>query len=61
MELFAESHQIYQRYVLLLQVGDYARVIRDTDRNMQLFRFVRTYALRAEDLNRLERWWPSRR
>ena len=58
MELFAESHQIYQRYVLLLQVGDYARVIRDTERNIRLFRFVRDHAVREEDREQLDRWWP---
>ena len=58
VELLAESHQIYQRYVLLLQVGDYPRVIRDTERNMHLFRFVRRHAGREEDRNQLERWWP---
>jgi hypothetical protein len=57
-ELFVESHQIYQRYVILLQVGDYPRTVRDTERNMELFRFVHAYARREQDRNRLERWWP---
>jgi hypothetical protein len=58
LELFAESHMVYQRYVLMLQVGDYPRVIRDTERNMRLFRFVHEHATRDEDRAQLDRWWP---
>ena len=57
-ELFDESLRIYNRYVFLLQLQDYPRVVRDTKRNMELFRFVNTWALREEDRNKLERWWP---
>ena len=57
-ELFDESLRIYNRYVFLLQLQDYPRVVRDTKRNMELFRFVNTYARREEDRHKLERWWP---
>tara|TARA_B100000700_G_C14887602_1_gene781167 strand:+ start:116 stop:904 length:789 start_codon:yes stop_codon:yes gene_type:complete len=57
-ELFDESRRIYERYVFLLQIQDYDRVIRDTEQNMDLFRFVNTYAEREEDQNNLEKWWP---
>ena len=57
-ELFDESLRIYNRYVFLLQLQDYPRVVRDTKRNMELFRFVNTWAHREEDRNKLERWWP---
>lgn len=57
-ELFEESAMTYQRYVLLLQMNDYDRVIRDTERNMRLFRFVHACAARAEDRDNLEKWWP---
>ncbi len=57
-ELFDESLRIYNRYVFLLQLQDYPRVVRDTRRNMEMFRFVNTYARREEDRNKLERWWP---
>jgi len=57
-ELFAESAAIYQRYVLLMQIGNFDRVIRDTAHNMRLFRFVNRYAELPEDRNNLERWWP---
>ena len=57
-ELFDEGTRIYGRYVFLLQLKDYARVVRDTERNMRLFRFVNSYAERGEDRDNLERWWP---
>jgi membrane-associated HD superfamily phosphohydrolase len=57
-ELFDECRRIYERYVFLLQIQDYDRVIRDTEQNMELFRFVNTYAERNEDQNNLEKWWP---
>jgi hypothetical protein len=57
-ELFDESRRIYERYVFLLQIQDYDRVIRDTEQNMELFQFVNTYAEREEDRGNLEKWWP---
>lgn len=57
-ELFDESLRIYNRYVFLLQLQDYQRVIRDTERNMELFRFVNRHAAREKDRTNLERWWP---
>jgi hypothetical protein len=56
--LFGESRRIYERYVFLLQISDYKRVIRDTERNMELFRFVHRYAEQDDDRNHLRRWWP---
>ena len=49
---------VYQRYVVLLQLEDFQRVIRDTERNMRLFRFVNRCAADEDDCNRLEKWWP---
>ena len=57
-ELFDESARVYGRYVFLLQLQEYRRVVRDTERNMRLFRLVHTYAAVEEDRNNLERWWP---
>lgn len=57
-ELFEESSMTYHRYVLLLQMGDFRRVIRDTERNMRLFRFVNRYAELQEDRMALEKSWP---
>jgi hypothetical protein len=56
--LFNESRRIYERYVFLLQISDYKRVIRDTERNMELFRFIHRYAEQDDDRNHLRRWWP---
>ena len=57
-ELFDESRQIYERYVFLLQIQDYDRVIRDTERNMDMFRFINRYAATEKDRMNLEKWWP---
>ena len=57
-EIFDESRRIYERYVFLLQIRDYNRVVRDTERNMDVFRFVNRYAERTEDRENLEKWWP---
>jgi len=57
-ELFDESRRVYERYIFLLQLGDYERVIRDTERNMAVFRFVNRYASDEADRNNLEKWWP---
>ncbi len=57
-EIFDESRRIYERYVFLLQIRDYSRVVRDTERNMEVFRFVNKYAEREEDRENLEKWWP---
>ena len=57
-ELFDESLRIYNRYIFLLQLQDYPRVVQDTERNMELFRFVNHYAEREKDRMNLEKWWP---
>ena len=57
-ELFDESSRIYGRYVFLLQIKEYHRVVRDTERNMALFRFVNRYAAHEDDRTNLEKWWP---
>lgn len=57
-ELFEESSITYQRYIILLQMSDYHRVLRDTARNMRLFRFVHEHAAESDDRNQLEKWWP---
>jgi len=56
--LFEESQRVYQRYIFLLQLQDFPRVIRDTQRNMDLFRFVNRYADSEDDRMTLEKWWP---
>jgi hypothetical protein len=39
-ELQAEGVQYYHRYLALFQLGDWAGVIRDTKRNLEMFSFV---------------------
>ena len=57
-KLFEESGMLYHRYVVMLQMGDYDRVIRDTARNMRLFRLVHEQAAHESDRTHLECWWP---
>ncbi len=57
-ELFDESSRVYARYVFLLQIKEYDRVIRDTERNMELFEFVHNYATHEDDRMNLQKWWP---
>jgi hypothetical protein len=44
-----EAMQYHHRYICLLQLEDYAGVVRDTERNLAVFEFVRKHA-EAEDL-----------
>jgi hypothetical protein len=44
-----ESIQYYHRYISLFQLGDYAGVMRDTQRNLDLFEFVAAHA--SEELS----------
>lgn len=57
-KLFEESSQVYHRYVVLLQMGDYDRVVRDTTRNMKVFRFAHDHGGTESDRNHQECWWP---
>src|SRR5512140_3634848 len=57
-ELFGEGTLYYFRYVRLFQLKDWARTLRDTSRNMQVFDFVHQYAKRPEDRDYLEKWRP---
>ena len=57
-ELFEEGARVYGRYAFLLQIKDYDRVVRDTERNMELFRFVHCYATHEDDRMNLQKWWP---
>jgi hypothetical protein len=57
-ELFTEGTLYYFRYVRFFQLKDWARTVRDTTRNLQVFDLVRRYARREEDQQFLERWRP---
>jgi len=58
VELFAEVVLYYFRYLLLFQIQDWDRTIRDTARNIRLFDFVNMYAERQDDRVYLEPWRP---
>src|SRR5256886_5517589 len=47
-ELQQEGIQYYHRYVSLFQLNDYAGVIRDTQRNLDLFAFVDKHSQRED-------------
>jgi UvrB/uvrC motif len=57
-ELFEEGTLYYFRYVRLFQLKRWTETLRDTQRNLALFDFVRDYARREEDRNNLEKWRP---
>ncbi|RQW04541.1 hypothetical protein EH223_07135 [candidate division KSB1 bacterium] len=44
LHLQQESIQYYHRYLALMRLGDFARVVRDTQRNMRVFDFVAKHA-----------------
>ena len=48
-KLQLEALQYHHRYICLLQLDDYDRVIRDTQRNLEVFEFAEQYA-EAEEL-----------
>ena len=57
-ELFSEGTLYYFRYVRLFQLKDWARTLRDTARNLQVFDLINRYARREEDQQFLEKWRP---
>lgn len=57
-DLRLESLQFYYRYLSYFYLGDYAGVQRDTERNLQMFDFVNTYAEENEDRYLLEQYRP---
>ncbi len=57
-ELFNEGTLFYFRYVRLFQLKDWARTVRDTNRNLKAFDFIHRFAQREEDRQFLEKWRP---
>jgi hypothetical protein len=57
-ELFDEGTLFYYRYLHLFQAKDWRRTMRDTERNLRLFDFVRQHAQRPADQEHLEKWRP---
>lgn len=44
LRLQQEAIQFYHRYLALMKLGDYPRVVRDTGRNLKVFDFVNDFA-----------------
>src|SRR5438477_12800076 len=57
-ELQQEGIQYYHRYVSLFQLNDYAGVIRDTQRNLDLFSFVDKHSQREDFVWNFQQFRP---
>jgi hypothetical protein len=57
-ELQAEGIQYYHRYIALFQLQDYLGVIRDTQRNLEMFDFVTEHAANEELAWSVEQFTP---
>lgn len=57
-ELMREGIQFYHRYVALFHLGRFDLVARDTDRNLRLFGFVRSHAVRERDRMAFDQYRP---
>src|SRR4051812_13518087 len=57
-ELQHEGIQYYHRYLSLFQINDFTGVIRDTQRNLDLFEFVADHAEREESVWSFQQFRP---
>lgn len=57
-ELQQEGIQYYHRYISLFQLSDYLAVIRDTQRNLEMFQFVTKHAEKQEMAQSVEQFTP---
>ena len=57
-KLRREGVQYYYRYLSLMKLEDFERVVRDTDRNLRLFSFVKKYAASEMDRWALDQFRP---
>lgn len=58
-KLQQEAIQYHHRYICLFQLGDYEGVIRDTQRNMEVFDFVEEYAASDDMAWSLQQFRPQ--
>ena len=58
LELQQESIQYYHRYLALLKVGDFSRVVRDTARNIRVFDFISENVVDKELVWSFEQYRP---
>ncbi|MDP8243019.1 MAG: UvrB/UvrC motif-containing protein [Candidatus Hinthialibacter antarcticus] len=54
----SEALQYYYRYLSLFHLQEYTAVIRDTQRNLNVFEFVKKYSETEEDRKALEQYRP---
>ncbi len=57
-KLHHEGIQYYYRYLSLMKLEDFDRVVRDTERNLRLFAFVKKYASKEMDRWVLDQFRP---
>jgi hypothetical protein len=57
-ELFREAWQYYHRYLCLFHLANYELVVRDTERNLRLFAFVRKHSKKRREQWRLDQYRP---
>ena len=57
-DLKQEAMQFYYRYLSMFHLGDYASVIRDTERNIRVFDLIRDHAEDEGDRMSLEQFRP---
>ena len=53
-----EGMQYYYRYLSFFHLEDYEKVIRDTQRNLELFAFVKEYAINDQDSFSFDQYRP---
>ena len=58
-KLQQEGLQFYSRYLSLFHLEEYERVIRDTQRNLNLFSFVKEYAADDDDSFSFDQYRPN--
>jgi len=56
--LHEEAIFIYNRYLILFQIGDYERTVRDTEHNLKVCEFLESYYSDKEDGSRLLQYKP---
>lgn len=57
-KLRREAVQYYYRYLCLMKLEDYPRVVRDTERNLRVFEFVRQHAENEADRWAIDQYRP---
>lgn len=58
MRLMQEGVLFYQRYLILYQMEDWPGVVRDTERNIDYYKFLKQYAENSEDEMAIAQYRP---